>query len=87
MIEACTSLTDTESLTKAQMEDPQLISLKLQLQHGTALRDCPTGLRKCFLQNGLICRTYKDSTTQLEYTQVVIPASYFEEYSSSGGAQ
>ena len=75
MVEACTSLTDTESLAKAQMEDPQLTSLKLQLQSGTALRDCPTGLRKCFLLNGLICRTYKDSTTQLEHTQVVIPAT------------
>ena len=64
VIEACTSLTDTEYLAKAQMKDPQLTSLKLQLQNGTTLHDCPTGLRKCFLQNGLICRTYKDSTTQ-----------------------
>ena len=87
MIEVCTSLTDTESLAKAQMEDPQLTSLKLQLQNGTVLRDCPTSLRKCVLQNRLICRTYKDSTTQLEHTQVVTYTSYFKENSISGGAQ
>ena len=75
MIEACTSLTDLESLAKAQMRDPQLTTLKLQLQNNTALHDCPTGLCKCFLQDGLICRTYKDSTTQLEHTQVVIPGT------------
>ena len=63
MIEAYTSLTDTESLAKVQMEDSQLTSLKLQLQNRTALCDCPTGLCKYFLQNGLISKTYKDSTT------------------------
>ena len=37
--------------------------------------DYLTGLHTCFLQNGLICTTYKDSTTQLEHTQVVILAN------------
>ena len=32
-------------ILKTQMEDPQLTSLKLQLQNGTALHDCPTGRR------------------------------------------
>ena len=69
------SLTDPQVLIKAQLADPQLSTLKLQLQEGTTLLDCPTGLRKCFLQDGLICRTYKDSTTQLEHTQIVIPGT------------
>ena len=60
---AGTSLTDSQILAKAQMADPQFATLKLQLLKGTALYDCPTGLRKCFLQDGLICRTYTDSTT------------------------
>ena len=75
MIEACTSLTDTEFLATAQMEDPQLTSLKFQLQNGTALRDCQTGLSKCFLQNGLICRACKDSATQSEHIPVAIPVT------------
>ena len=72
---AGTSLTDSQILAKAQMADPQLATLKLQLLKGTALYDCPTGLRKCFLQDGLICRTYADSTTQLEHTQIVVPGT------------
>ena len=75
MVEACTSLTDLEFLARAQMRDPQLATLKLQLQNSTVLHDCSKGLHKCFLQDGLICRTYKDSTTQLEHTQVVIPST------------
>lgn len=55
------------------MADPQLATLKLQLYKGTTLHECPTGLHKCFLQEGLICSTYKDSTAQLEHTQIVIP--------------
>ena len=74
MVKACTSINDLEFLAKAQMEDSQLSTLKLQLQKGTVAHDCPPALRKCFLQDGLICRPYKDSTTQLAYTQLVIPA-------------
>ena len=69
------SLTDPQVLIKAQLADPHLSTLKLQLQEGTTLLDCPTGLRKCFLQDGLIFRTYKDLTTQLEHTQIVIPGT------------
>ena len=69
------SLTDPQVLIKAQLADPQLSNFKLQLQEGTPLHNCPTGLRKCFLRDGLICRTFKDSTTQLEHTQIVIPST------------
>ena len=45
-VEAGTSLTDPEFLTKAQMKDSQLITLKLHLQKGTVLHDGPPGLCK-----------------------------------------
>ena len=73
-VETCTFLNDLQSLAKAQMEDPQLNTLKLRLQKHTAARHHLPTLRKCFLQDGLICRPYHDSTTQLAYTQLVIPA-------------
>ena len=69
------SLTDPQVLIKAQLGDPQLFTLKLQLQEGATLLDCLTGLHKYFLQDGLICITYKDSTTQLEHTQIVMPGT------------
>ena len=72
---AGTSLTDSQILAKAQMADSKLATLKLQLFKGTALYDCPTGLRKCFLQDGFICRTYTDFTTQFEHTQIVVPGT------------
>ena len=69
------SLTDPQVLIKAQLADPQLSTLKLQLQEGTTILDCPTGLPKCFFQDRLICNTYKDSRTHLEHTQIVIPGT------------
>ena len=38
MIEACTSLTDLEFLARAQMRDPQLATLKLQLQNSMTVQ-------------------------------------------------
>ena len=89
MIKACTSLTDTEALAKAHIEDPQLASLKLQLQNGTALHNYPTGLCKCIYAS---CRM----DLLVEHTRILLHNwntyassyfGYFEECSTSGGAQ
>ena len=66
---------DPAAVTEAQTADSQLASIKLQLEQGTAIECGPLGLRNCFLKEGLICREYKESATQLIHTQEVIPKS------------
>ena len=69
------SLVNPDELMRAQLDDPQLATLKQHIEHGTVPRGCPPGLRKCFIKNNLICRAYSEAATQLTHTQVVIPPS------------
>ena len=63
-----TFLADGAVLTEAQTVGSQLASIKLQLEQGAAIECGSPGLRKCFLKDGLICREYKESATQLTHT-------------------
>ena len=71
-VETYTFLKDLDVLTKAQSADPELAALKAQLEQGTVLQGCSPGLLKCFLKDSLLCRKYKESATQLTYTQIII---------------
>ena len=71
-METYTFLKDLDVLTKAQSADPELAALKAQLEQGTVPQGCSPGLRKCFLKDGLLCREYKESATQLMHTQILI---------------
>ena len=72
VIETYTFLKDIDALTQAQSADP---ALKAQLEQGTVPQGCSPGLRKCFLKDGLLCREYKESATQLTHIQIVIPGN------------
>ena len=74
-VETCTFFADPDILTKAQNEDSQLANLKHHIEQGEVPKPCHPGLQKCFLKDGLLCREYKESATQLTHTQVVVPES------------
>ena len=70
-----TPLADSDTFVKAQQDDSQLADLKYHIEQGTLPQHCPRCFRKCFIKNGLLCREYKDSTTQMTYIQAVVPPS------------
>ena len=71
----CIPLADSDTLANAQQNDSQLADLKCHIEQGTLPQRCPRGLCKCFIKDGLLCREYKDSTSQMTYLQIVVPPS------------
>ena len=69
------SLANPDTLKNAQINDPDLAVLKQHTKQGTVPRGCPPGLRKCFIKDDIICHEFKEVTTQLTHTQLVVPAS------------
>ena len=59
-------------LIKAQHDDPLLGALLDHFSKGTPMPKTP-GLRHCFVENGVLCRQYKESATGIMHTQYVIP--------------
>ena len=65
--------TNVEDLIKAQMEDPLLGALYSHLSQDMPPPKVPPGLRRCFLDDRVLCRHYKESATGTIHTQYVIP--------------
>jgi len=76
------SLANSGTLKNAQINDPDLAVLKQYIEQGTVPHGCPTGLRKCFIQDGIICREFKEGVTQLIHTQVVVPTGLIDVVSA-----
>ena len=65
--------TSVSDLIKAQKEDPQLARVRAAIEQGKAISDGPPGLRQCYIQDDILCRPFKDSSTSYTRTQFVIP--------------
>ena len=65
-------------LVKAQKEDPQLAAVCTSIGTGKIPSDCPPGLRQCYIQDDVLCRTFKESATGNSHIQFVIPQSLKE---------
>ena len=65
--------TSVSDLIKAQKEDPQLARVRAAIEQGKAILDGPPGLRQCYIQDDILCRPFKDSSTGYTRTQFVIP--------------
>ena len=71
-------LGDTTATRKAQDNDPQLKEVISVLeQNGRPPTSCTTGLQRCFLKDGVLCRRYTSCTTHLSHIQVVVPPSLY----------
>ena len=67
---------EPEDLCKAQRADEVLTQIIKTLEEGKPLaQGVPPGLRKAFIQNGLLCRNYQSSSTSTTNIQLVIPTS------------
>ena len=69
---------DTLDMTRsAQNQDNELVKLIEGLENGSNQLppDLAPGLHKAYLKNGVLCRTYQDSSTKLNHTQLVVPSS------------
>ena len=67
---------ESEDLSKAQRADEVLIPIIKALEDGKPLtQGVPPGLRKAFIQKGLLCRHYQSSTASCAHTQLAIPTS------------
>ena len=66
-------LADTDKLIQSQKQDLQLSPIYDHIEQGTPLPKCPPGLRHCFLHNGVLCRHYKEPSTDMVNIQFVIP--------------
>ena len=73
------TLSNCSRICDAQDEDPQLHPLITALGQGDPLPDCPAGLRRCFLKNGILCRQYTSSNNSTPHIQVVVPTSLRDE--------
>ena len=49
----------TKSIAEAQQKDSQLVLLKQHLEQNTILHGFPSGLRKCFAKDGLVCQPHR----------------------------
>ena len=66
----------SEDLSKAQRADDTLLPIIKALEDGKPLKQSvPPGLRKAFIEKGLLCRHYQSSTSSSAHTQLVIPTS------------
>ena len=68
-----TLLASTDELIQSQQEDPQLSLIRDHVEQGTPLPKCPPGLRKCFIHDGILCCSYKKSSTGTVRVQIVVP--------------
>ena len=67
---------EPEDLCKAQQADDVLTqNIKTLEEEKPLAQGVPPGLRKKFIQNGLLCRNYQSSSTSTTNIQVVIPTS------------
>ena len=66
-------LADTDKLIQSQKQDLQLSPIYDHIEQGTPLPKYPPGLRHCFLHNGVLCRHYKEPSTDMVNIQFVIP--------------
>ena len=64
-----------DDLIQLQKEDSQLSAVREHIEQGTTLPKCPPGLLRCYLQEGVLCRQYKESSTGAIHVQFVIPQS------------
>ena len=68
-----TLLASTDELIQSQQEDPQLSLIRDHVEEGAPLPKCPPGFRKCFILNGILCRSYKESSTGTVRVKIVVP--------------
>ena len=68
-----TLLASRDELIQSQQEDPQLSLICDHVEQGAPLPKCPPGLRKCFICDGILCRSYKESSTGTVRIQIVVP--------------
>jgi len=68
-------IVNKDDLIQAQKKDTQLLVVCEHIEHGTTPSKCPPGLRHCYLQEGVLCRQYKESSTGTTHVQFVIPQS------------
>ena len=67
------------TLGKAQADDPQLGPVIDTLKGALTLPSTTvSGLRKTFLQDGLLCRKFRASSQDSVHTQLVVPHSHVE---------
>ena len=74
---------DTLDMTRsAQNQDNELVKLIEGLENGSNQLppDLALGLHKAYLKNGVLCRTYQDSSIKLNHTQLVVPSSLRTPY-------
>ena len=64
---------DNPNIQEAQKSDPKLNVLIEALSTGNPLPLTYPGLRKCFIENGLLCRRFQGSNLGT-YTQIIIPS-------------
>lgn len=76
-IEELTSEGTLHTFLKAQEEDPALGKVIEALKNGTVFPSCTVpGLKKTFLQDGLLCRKFRASCSDSVRTQLVVPESH-----------
>ena len=68
-----TFLACTDELIQSQQEDPQLSLIHNHVEQGTLLPKCPPGLWKCLIRDGILCCSYKESSTGTVRVQIVVP--------------
>lgn len=66
---------DEDTLRAAQQDDPQLQSTISALMENKKPSTAIIGLRRCFLQDGVLCRQYMCSSTRISHIQIIIPTS------------
>ena len=66
-------MANTDDLIQPQKEDQQLSLVRDHIEQQMPLPKCPPGLRQCFIQDGVLCQPYKESSTGTTRVQVVIP--------------
>ena len=66
-----TLLASTDELIESQQENPQLSLICNHFEQGTPFPKCPPGLWKCFIYDGILCRSYKESSTSTVHVHVL----------------
>ena len=78
-VEGLISPSSLHTLGKAQADDPQLGPVIVALKGALMLPSTTVpGLRKAFLQDGLLCRKFRASSQDSVHTQLVVPRSHVE---------
>ena len=66
-------LGNANNLIQSQKQDLQLSPVYDDIKHGIPLPLCPPGLWHCFLCDGVLCKHYKEPSTDMVHVQFVIP--------------